>query len=546
VFTIRFETKFIMAFACIHILDFLVQSVVRAEPALHDCAIALISGTPPLWNVVAANPAAHQAGIQLGMTKSQAAQFCAVQIRHRSESQEKAAHAALLDVGWSISPRVEDTASDTIVLDLDGLASLFGVDENIAHELAQRVSGVGLLPHIAVACNIEVAIHAARGFPGITIIPAGEEFDRLSGLPVYVLSTGVEVLETLERWGVHNLRDLAALPALQLSERLGQEGVRLHELARGARLRSLILAEPNPHFEEEMELEDSVEELEPLSFLLGRLLDQLCARLEARALAVRAVHIRFDLEPSFEKGIQSRKDGSRKKSAAKHYTKVLTLPAPMRDSKMLLKLLRLQLQTDPPVAPIQKIVLAADSAPPRVAQTGLFVPCAPDPGKLEFAIARLAKLVGDSNVGSPELLDTHRPENFRMSGFFAAKERTKSRQKSCVFSGGKRGETCKPSIGFRAIRPSAPVTVALREMQPLRVCFQGVYGDVVAASGPWRNSGDWWQEDTWNQDEWDLAIDFGSSHGQREQSMSSWPHYGVYRIYYDALRQSWFVRGFYD
>ena len=95
-----------MAFACIHIPDFLVQSVVRAEPALGSFAVALISGAPPLWNVVAANPAALRAGIRLGMTKAQVAEFCGVEIRQRCESQEKTAHAALLDVGWSISPRV--------------------------------------------------------------------------------------------------------------------------------------------------------------------------------------------------------------------------------------------------------------------------------------------------------------------------------------------------------------------------------------------------------------------------------------------------------
>ena len=75
-------------------------------------------------------------------------------------------------------------------------------------------------------------------------------------------------------WGVRTCEELAALPVLQLSERLGQEGVRLHELARGARVRSLVLAEPGICFEEEIELEEAVEELEPLSFLLGRLLDQ--------------------------------------------------------------------------------------------------------------------------------------------------------------------------------------------------------------------------------------------------------------------------------
>jgi hypothetical protein len=77
----------VMAFACIYIPDFMVQSVVRAEPVLRSSVLALISGKPPLWSVVAADSAALQAGIQLGMTKSQVVEFCGVEIRHRSEAQ---------------------------------------------------------------------------------------------------------------------------------------------------------------------------------------------------------------------------------------------------------------------------------------------------------------------------------------------------------------------------------------------------------------------------------------------------------------------------
>jgi hypothetical protein len=38
---------------------------------------------------------------------------------------------------------------------------------------------------------------------------------------------------------------------------------------------------------------------------------------------------------------------------------------------------------------------------PRVLQNGLFVPLAPAPDKLELTLARLAKLVGEENIGSP-------------------------------------------------------------------------------------------------------------------------------------------------
>jgi protein ImuB len=542
----------VMAFACIYIPDFMVQSVVRAEPVLRSSVLALISGKPPLWSVVAADSAALQAGIQLGMTKSQVVEFCGVEIRHRSEAQEKAAHAALLDVGWSVSPRVEDTAADTIVLDLEGLASLFGTDENIARELAQRTTRVGVIPHVAVASNIDVAVLAARGFAGITIIPAGEESARLGSLSIRTLATDVEVLETLERWGVDCLRALAALPVLQLSERLGQEGVRLHQMAQGTRVRSLVLAAPNLSFEEEMELEDSIEELEPLSFLLGRLLDQLCARLEARALAVRTLHIRFELEPSFEKDVQALKDESRKKTAPKEYKKILTLPVPMRDSKVLLKLVRLSLQGDPPKSPIQIIMMVADTAPPRVAQSGLFVPRGPDPEKLELTIARLTKLVGESNVGSAELLDTHSAENFRMGhwagGASSSHAKTiKNRKKNLALRDEAESHEARPvTSGFRVIRPPMSARVEIGDERPVRVYFSGMQGDVVAASGPWRSSGEWWQEDGWDQDEWDLAIDFGVSGGLHEKGANAWPQCGVYRIYYDALRRNWLVRGFYD
>src|SRR5258707_13623611 len=100
-----------MGFACVYIADFLVQAVVRGQPSLGERALALISGAPPLWSVVAANAGAFEAGIQLGMTKAQGAQFGNVQICARSEAQEKAAHSALLDAGGGVSPRVEDTAA---------------------------------------------------------------------------------------------------------------------------------------------------------------------------------------------------------------------------------------------------------------------------------------------------------------------------------------------------------------------------------------------------------------------------------------------------
>ncbi len=623
-----------MAFASIFIPYFLLQAVVRAEPQLRDRAVAIVEGAAPVWSVVAFNEAAARAGIALSMTKSQVQQFCGIEIRHRSAALEKAAHAALLDLGWSISPRVEDTAPDTTVLDLAGLNSLLGPDEKIAQQLATSAANLGLTAQIAVASKIEAATVAARGFSGITLIHEGAEAEVLGRLPVNALSPSLEVLETFERWGVRTCAALAALPVLQLSERLGQEGVRLHELAQGKSERAMVLAEPALHFEEEMELEDAVEELEPLSFLLGRLLGQLCARLDARSLAACAIRVRFELDPAFEadsaqKQYKSqpqsapRKTGEHRENCSaqsckerneihcdtsfddrasgvkthdhnaplmsglkvrppnnrcapdevsatarddrqaprqpKSYERALTLPAPMRDGKTLLNLLRLHLQADPPRAPIMKIILSADAARPRVAQGGLFLPSSPDPEKLELTIARLANVVGDANVGSPELLDTHRPGEFRMRRFVPPQDAPET-QHSKRNPVSQRRESILSQMRFRVFRPAPPARVELREGCPVCVRFHGMDGRVVAASGPWRSSGDWWREDGWQNDEWDLEIVFASTPEVRMQAIPDFnalermansaaknaAQRGFYRLFFDAIRKEWFVRGAYD
>jgi protein ImuB len=558
-----------MAFTAIHVSDFMLQAVVRAELHLRNRALVLIDGIPSLEIVVAASEAAVRAGIALGMAKSQVEQFHGVEIRERScaqvRAQEKSAHAALLDLGWSFSPRLEDAAPDTIVIDIDGLHVLYGSEENIANQLTQRATDLGLAANVAVASEIEPAIIAARSFWGIALIPAGQESARLGPLPIAVLSPSVKLLEILERWGVRTCAALAALPVLNLSERLGQEGVHLHALARGEIRRALILAEPATFFEEEMELDDAVEELEPLAFILGRLLDQLCARLNARSLAVQKIRVRFDLERAPEKNIRTLEEDSRQKAAASTYENNLTLPVPIRDSKTLLRLLRLKLQSDPPSAPIRKVVIASDPAAPRTTQGGLFVAGFPDPEKWELMIARLANLVGETNVGSPELVDTHLQGEFRMDRFeIILKEAELARNKKSVAAKGDDRElrSQEPLTALRVFRPALAAKVELREECPARIVFCGVRAEVIAASGPWRTSGNWWGEGVWQHDEWDIEIrcDSGGDrfasgdrlgYDAREQNSAARSgeallRDGMYRIYYDGVRRSWFVRGVYD
>jgi len=116
---------------------------------------------------------------------------------------------------------------------------------------------------------------------------------------------------------------------------------------------------------------------------------------------------------------------------------------------------------------------------------------------LEVTIARLAKLVGEENLGSAQLVDSHRPESFQMTRFVIATEQNKRSGKSAPKV--KKPDTRATVTALRVMRPAQPVRVDWQNEQPAKVYLQGMRGEVVSASGPWRSSGDWWQEDPWHQ-----------------------------------------------
>jgi protein ImuB len=526
-----------MPFACIYVPNFPVAAALRAEPELQAQAVAIVEGKPPLETIRAVNEYATRLGIAPGMTKAQAELCSELALRPRSSLQESAAHAALLDCAQSFSPCVEDAACDTALLDLAGMESLFGSLPEISRAISSRATTLGLAANVAVASNPDAAVLAAHGFSGVTVIPACKEAERLGSLPVEVLvanslaedplgdqkKAADSLLETLARWGVRNLQALAALPEIAFSERLGQEGLRLQRLARGAALRTLVPVEAPLIFEEAVEMEHPIVLLEPLAFLLNRLLEQLCARLGSRALATQELRLTLELENFSPFNQQS-------KISNHQFLRTLRLPQPMLDAKVFLKLLQLDLNAHPPGAPIVKIHLAAEPARPRSAQGGLFLPPSPEPEKLELTLARIASMVGENNVGAVELLDTHRPEGFRMRRFLSEAPPKSEREATDP------AEEKSAVTALRRLRPRLRVQVTLESCQPVHVVCakkKEVQGEVLWKAGPWRASGDWWEHEAWSRDEWDLALRNGEA-------------VSFYRLVHDLLGGGWFVEGTYD
>jgi protein ImuB len=444
---------------------------------------------------------------------------------------------SLTDFAYAFSPLVEETKTGTVVIDVDGCELLFGSAYQLANEVARRAKqpatggGLEATVNVAIAANPDVAIHAAMHLPGITFVSPGEELTCLGEFPVQQLDYALvsveqevaeEIFETLRLWGIQTFGDFASLPVTGVSERLGQAGIRLQQLAAGKTERHLKIKQPAPVFANSLELEYPLTELEPLSFIFARLLHQLCAALNAYALATNELQVQLQLEDQTT------------------HERRLSLPYPMRDHKVFLKLLLLDMEMHPPQAAVKTVFLACEPVKPRVLQNGLFVPLAPTPDKLELTLARLAKLVGEENIGSPALLDTHRPDAFTLKRFvLPVKSDPGKRSKTNDRQSAIGNRQC---LGLRMFRPPLRAVVETEQGVPTQISAWGkqrsVYGKVVQLAGPWRTTGDWWREDRWARDEWDVAL---VSSGKTSSEPS-----GLYRIYRKLNSEMWFVEGNYD
>ena len=544
-------------FLAVHIPDFLVEAILRARPELRHRAVAVVEGVPPLSYVVGLNGRAREVGLAVGMTKVEAEVLVqrAGVVMERDRLAEQSAHAAMVDAVCAVSPRVEETAADVVVADAHGLERLFGTPRQVARELARRVAEQGLEANVALASNADNAEHAARGFMGVSVLDPATESERVGSLPLDALFAAemaavnsgrgesaaraskderrklldrlMRMQETLDRWGIRNFRGLAALPGASLSERLGRHGVRLQQLAEGKIFRELALTEPALVFEEALELESAVENTEPLMFLLGRMVDQLCARLSARALCTHELRLRMKLERHAGDEAALTREELEALGDGAVTERRLTLPVAMNDAKLFLKLLHLQLGSRPPGAPVTKLWVRAEPARPRPGQAGLFMPLSPEPEKLELTLARIHKLLSvnasseeELRAGCAELVDTHRPGAFRMTRF-EAKEDSETRVEE------ERGDgdaaNVRPVMALRKLRPPVKAVVEMKDGFPAKVSAEclGVArrGRVVWAAGPWRTSGEWWlrgevkenlvkeSAQPWARDEWDVAIE---------------------------------------
>jgi protein ImuB len=412
---------------------------------------------------------------------------------------------ALLALAREFTPRVQSLGPAEALLDLHGLGRVWRTAQDLAGALLAAAHARGWSDlRVALAGTRVAALVAARGRGGLTVVPPGQEAATLAPLPLDLLDLDEDRRDLFRRWGLRTLGDLAALPGRGLAERLGVEGPRLRRLARGEDDAPLVPTRAAETFTCTLELEWPVDGLEPLSFLLARVLEPLCAQLLQRGR--RAASVALDL------GLV---DGRRHQRAVRP-------AAPSASARTWRTLLLLDLEAHPPDEAIQALTVRAEPTPARTVQFSLLDPAQPSPERLAETMARLNEWTAAGRGGAPALLDTHRPGAFVMETFAPGPAGPSASRTNGAAVTGPPG----PRLALRAFRPPLPAQVTLRDGAPAFVAAGAIRGPVVDRAGPWRASGDWWDV-AWSREEWDVSLAPG----------------GLYRLFHDRLREGWFVEG---
>jgi protein ImuB len=496
--------------------QFPLAACLRDHPALAGQPVALLDTSGPAARILCVTPPARKEGIVPGLSASQARLLLpGATVKQRDPEAERTAREIQLQVAEDFSPRVEEGDPGMVYLDLAGVRD----EPALAEAIRARAAAAGLPARVGVAGSRLAARIAAQRTDEISIVPPGSELASLSPLPIFWLNPPSPLAETLKRWGIRSIGAFAALPEGEVATRLGKTGRQLHRAIRGIDEIPLMARRKPPVFSEEAKLDWPICEIDPLLFLMQEMLARLGDQLASWGVACSRLQVTLQLDPKGEE------------------RRTLQIAAPTSEIKTLLELLRLELTSRPPGAPIIGVTLQLHPGMTRQIQTSLFGPPVQASDQLATTIARLSSLLGAGRIGSPKTQEGTLPERFGIVPYAPPPPPKMPPAPAALF------ERAAALMAVRVIRPAVELEVITGEpaaAKPLSLralknigsknAGASITGKVKVASGPWRMEEGWWTEERAARDYWDIELADGR----------------LYRIFHDLLRRQWFADGLYD
>jgi protein ImuB len=418
--------------------------------------------------VQAADAAALAAGLRLGMpvTKAQAL-VPGLVVRDADAPADAAALNRLAAWVLRFAPVVAVDPSDGIVIDTSGADHLHGGEEAMLDGLIGRLAMSGIVARAAIAdtwgAAYALARHAAKP---MIIVPPGHGPSFLEPLPIEALRIPETTVTAMRALGIARIGDLLAQPRSPLTLRFGTEvGLRIDQ-ALGDKAEPIESIRPPDLVQVRRAFPEPIGAAETLARYIGKLVGQLCERLEKRGLGARRLDLICYRVDNHAQAIR------------------VGMAMPVRDVKRLTRLLCDKIESIAPGFGIEMITLSATVAEPLERKQIISSLIDETPPDVSDLIDTLINRVGERAI-------------YRLAPVASdVPERSVCRIPAMAADAGAGWPSHWPRPS-RLLPQAEPVeTVALLpDHPPVSFTWRGVRRRVRRADGPERVFGEWWKRD---------------------------------------------------
>ncbi len=380
---------------------------------------------------------------------------------------------------------------ESLLLDVTGLAHLFGGEASLGEKIVGDFARRGLTVRVAIADTIGAAWAAAHfdssfcdsafsiQHSSFTLVPPGQAAAALRPLPIEALRLPGKIVDLLHQLGVTRIGQLEALPRREFPSRFGPELLRRMDQAAGRVAEPVPACEPPPEFRADWSPEHPTARRETIEAALEQLVRRVAKLLARRGHGAVRLECRLDCVSGGMAPVDPLEVS-------------LGLFEPSASARHLFGLVQVQferLRLPGPVAAIR--VTAAATAPLRYRQQGLFPDGEGSPRRhgqhLASLVDRLSNRLGPQSVVGARLGCDAQPELAWRSHPLVDGSRRRVRRKTTAS-----GLPPRPLRLLR--RPIAlAATSIMPEGPPLRFHLRGREHQVAHTWGPERIETGWWR-----------------------------------------------------
>ena len=380
--------------------------------------------------------------------------------------------------------------ADGLMLDISGVAHLFGGEEALIEDCRARLAAQGFTVAAGVGGNPRAAWALARFSP--TKIAPDPLSDRAFGklfhdLPLAALGLDDKTVADLARAGLRRIGDIALRPRAPIAARFGPMPIARLDALKGLERSSIAPRFRPPDFCAERRFASPVQTFQAIEATLCKLADDLVVMLERQAKGARRIELELYRVDGDVRRI--RVGASRPLNEARAIVRLIAERLASRDEEPIdagygVDLMRLACLAAEPLAPSQAELERAHEAERARALTEL--------------LDRLSARLGARAVTRRELIEAHLPEQaeaaapatlgqMRMRG-----ERARSTGMATLWLAMTTGAPARPLRLF--VRPEPIEALAeVPDGPPLRFRWRRVLHDIAAIEGPERIAAPWWR-----------------------------------------------------